>query len=116
MVLASKKQKQEVEKWFSNLRNEICTSFENIENSQTRGPFCDLPPGRFELTNTSRDQGNGGGGLMSVMRGGRVFEKVGVNISTVYGNLNPLMQKSMASRKEMSGIEDNPIFGLLEYL
>ena len=110
MALASKKQKQEVEKWFSNLRNEICTSFENIENSQTRGPFCDLPPGRFELTNTSRDEGNGGGGLMSVMRGGRVFEKVGVNISTVYGNLNPLMQKSMASRKEMSGIEDNPIF------
>ena len=69
-----------------------------------------MPPGRFELTNTSRDEGNGGGGLMSVMRGGRVFEKVGVNISTVYGNLNPLMQKSMASRKEMSGIEDNPIF------
>ena len=34
MALASKKQKQEVEKWFSNLRNEICTSFENIENSQ----------------------------------------------------------------------------------
>jgi len=95
MALASKKQKQEVEKWFSNLRNEICTSFENIENSQTSGPFCDLPPGRFELTNTSRDEGNGGGGLMSVMRGGRVFEKVGVNISTVYGNLNPLMQKSI---------------------
>jgi coproporphyrinogen III oxidase len=110
MVLASKKQKQEVEKWFSNLRNEICESFENIENNQTSGPFCDLSPGRFELTKTSRDEGNGGGGLMSVMRGGRVFEKVGVNISTVYGNLNPLMQKSMASRKEMTGIEDNPVF------
>ena len=39
MALASKKQKQEVEKWFSNLRNEICTSFENIENSQTRAHF-----------------------------------------------------------------------------
>jgi len=68
MVLASKKQKQEVEKWFSNLRNKICESFENIENNQTSGPFCDLSPGRFELTKTSRDEGNGGGGLMSVMR------------------------------------------------
>ena len=110
MVLASQKQKEEVENWFSNLRNEICMSFENIENNQSTGPYCDIPPGKFELTETKRDEGNGGGGLMSVMRGGRVFEKVGVNISTVYGNLNPLMQKSMASRKEMTGIEDNPIF------
>ena len=31
MVLASQKQKEEVENWFSNLRNEICMSFENIE-------------------------------------------------------------------------------------
>ena len=110
MVLASQKQKEEVENWFSNLRNEICMSFENIENNQSTGPHCDLPPGKFELTETKRDEGSGGGGLMSVMRGGRVFEKVGVNISTVYGKLNPLMQKSMASRKEMTGIEDNPIF------
>lgn len=110
MVLATQKQKDKVEKWFSKLRNEICMSFENIENNQTSGPFSDLPAGRFELTQTKRDEGNGGGGLMSVMRGGRVFEKVGVNISTVYGKLNPLMQKSMASRKEMSGIENDPVF------
>ena len=47
---------------------------------------------------------------MSVMRGGRVFEKVGVNISTVHGTLNPMMQKSMAARKDMAGIEGNPTF------
>ena len=96
MVLATQKQKEEVEKWFSNLKNEICMSFEDIENNQSTGPYCDLPSGKFEITETKRDGGNGGGGLMSVMRGGRVFEKVGVNISTVYGKLNPLMQHPLA--------------------
>lgn len=110
MVIANETQKEMASAWFTEIRNKICAAFEKLEDEQTTGPHAKLPAGRFEVTKTQRDSGAGGGGLMSVMRGGRVFEKVGVNISTVHGALNPLMQKSMAARKELSGIDDNPVF------
>ena len=47
---------------------------------------------------------------MSVMRDGRVFEKVGVNVSTVYGNLEPLAQKSLSSRHNIPGLKKDPQF------
>lgn len=90
--------------WFRTLRDEIVAAFEALEDTQTEGPFADLAPGRFEVTETTRasdDGSDAGGGLMSVMRGGRVFEKVGVNISTVYGALAPRAQAAMAARKEI---------------
>ena len=110
MALADEKMKTEAAAWFYNLRDEICAAFEGLEDRQATGPFADQPAARFERTETQRDGGKGGGGEMSVMRGGRVFEKVGVNVSTVHGQLNPMMQKSMAARKDMAGIEENPEF------
>jgi coproporphyrinogen III oxidase len=98
--------------WFRSLRNEIVDAFEVLEDSQDSGPFADAPPGRFEVTETRRASDDGseaGGGLMSVMRGGRVFEKVGVNISTVHGRLGSAAQKSMAARG-LPGIEADPRF------
>ena len=103
-------QKSRASDWFKTLRDEICDTFERLEDDQLSGPFANVPAGRFELTDTKRDEGRGGGGLMSIMRGGRLFEKVGVNISTVYGELNPMMQKSMAARDGMSDIATNPQF------
>ena len=47
---------------------------------------------------------------MSVMRGGRVFEKVGINISTVYGTLSARAQEAMAARKDLPGMRDDPRF------
>ena len=71
--------------WFETLRDMICAEFERLEDEQTTGPHAHLPAGRFERKETRRasdGEADAGGGVMSVMRGGRVFEKVGVNIST----------------------------------
>jgi coproporphyrinogen III oxidase len=98
--------------WFRQLRDEIVAAFEALEDSQAEGPFADLPAGRFEVTETRRtseDGSDAGGGLMSVMRGGRVFEKVGVNVSTVYGTLGEPAQKAMAARGK-PGVESDPRF------
>jgi len=99
--------------WFRDLRNQIVTAFEALEDSQTTGPFAELPAGRFEVTETKRSSDDGsdaGGGVMSVMRGGRVFEKVGVNISTVYGELGERAQMAMAARKGIPGMKEDPRF------
>jgi len=99
--------------WFRSLRDDIVAAFETLEDSQEKGPFADLPAGRFEVTETRRSSEDGsdaGGGLMSVMRGGRVFEKVGVNVSTVYGKLAPRAQAAMAARRDLPGIKSDPRF------
>lgn len=90
--------------WFRTLRDRIVAAFEGLED---RGSG-DLPEGRFDVTPTLRAD-DGGGGLMSVMRGGRVFEKVGVNWSEVHGTLAPRAQAAMASRG-VAGIDSDPRF------
>ena len=104
-------QKTRAAAWFRTLRDDIVAAFEAVEDSQTTGPFADLPAGRFDVRETKRGtDGDQGGGLMSVMRGGRVFEKVGVNVSTVYGELAPAAQRAMAARKGIDGMADDPRF------
>ena len=98
--------------WFRTLRDEIVAAFEALEDRQATGPTAHLPAGRFEVSETRRhadDGSDAGGGLMSVMRGGRVFEKVGVNISTVYGDLGVSAQKAMAARG-VPGMATDPRF------
>ena len=68
--------------WFGKLRDNICGQFETIESDAEDSPLSDKPSGYFERKNWTRD--GGGGGQISVMHG-RVFEKVGVNISVVHG-------------------------------
>ncbi len=99
--------------WFRALRDEIVTAFEQLEDSQSDGPTADRPAGRFEVSDTKRASADGsdaGGGLMSVMRDGRVFEKVGVNVSTVFGTLGERAQSAMAARKGIPGMKDDPRF------
>jgi coproporphyrinogen III oxidase len=90
--------------WFRDLRDRIVGAFEALEDC---GPG-DLAAGRFVVTPTERAE-DGGGGVMSVMRGGRVFEKVGVNWSEVHGTLSPKAQAAMAARG-VPGIAEDPRF------
>ncbi|MHA6346253.1 oxygen-dependent coproporphyrinogen oxidase [Roseivivax sp. CAU 1761] len=99
--------------WFRALRDTIVAAFEGLEDSHAEGPGAAAPAGRFEVTRTTRrsdDGSDAGGGLMSVMRGGRVFEKVGVNVSEVYGTLGARAQAAMAARKGIPGMAEDPRF------
>ena len=93
-------QQQRASDWFNTLRDQIVAAFEGLEVAAGSDA-------RFEVTPTSRD--SGGGGRMSVLRRGRVFEKVGVNVSTVWGSLGERAQRSMAARG-VPGMAEDPRF------
>ena len=100
MYLSTKNQRLETRKWFEVLRDQICSSFEKLEQNY-EGPKQSMPPGKFRRKKWHRE--GGGGGEMSIMEG-RLFEKVGVNISTVMGELSPEFSK------QIPGAESNPKF------
>lgn len=88
------KKKETVADWFRDLRNQICDAFEAIER-ESSSDAC------FERTPWQKEPGEltQGGGEMSLMRG-KIFEKVGVNISLVQGEFSEKFHKEMPQAKE----------------
>lgn len=99
--------KKQASEWFQKLRDNICTEFEKIETELES----ENPAGTFERKPWDRDENSEpnhsgsilqGGGEISIMRG-RVFEKVGVNISTVHGTFSEEFADKIPGGKESNG-------------
>jgi coproporphyrinogen III oxidase len=83
-------QQQAAKDWFESLRDRICAAFEDIEReAQSDARFERIPWEREDPSG-----GRGGGGVRAQMNG-KVFEKVGVNVSTVGGQFSPEFARSI---------------------
>ncbi len=86
---------EQARQWFETLRNRICAEFEAIEAEASSDA-------RFEYTPWQREEAGNpdpGGGTRGVMKG-KVFEKVGVNISTVHGRFAPEFARTIHGTSE----------------
>ncbi len=98
-------EQQAARDWFEGLRDRVCAEFEAIEREAAPSTGSGQAA-RFDYTPWDRldpDGSPGGGGVRGLMKG-RVFEKVGVNVSTVGGSFSPEFARTIL------GAEEDPSF------
>lgn len=93
-------QTERAKDWFESLRDRICAEFEAIE----REAGSDAAFEYIAWDRETEEAGEGGGGVRGVMKG-KVFEKVGVNVSTVQGEFAPQFAGTINGADE-----ENPAF------
>jgi len=104
--MSFEKQQKLTSSWFKTLRDKICTEFENIEKEYLANSNQPITPEftkekdlKFKRKKWQRP--GGGGGEMSVMKG-NVFEKVGVNISTIFGKFSEEFRQNIPGTEKSS--------------
>ena len=80
------------DKWFSYLQSQICNHFEEIEKNAKSLK-------KFISTNWSKNVNNGGG-TYKILKNGKIFDKVGVNKSTVSGTFSKKFRKKIFGAKK----------------
>lgn len=100
-MIALDHQQQAAKNWFETLRDRICAEFESIEREAGSDAAFQYIP--WDRETNEGEAGEGGGGVRGQMNG-KIFEKVGVNVSTVGGQFAPDFAKSI------NGAEEDPNF------
>lgn len=98
-MIALDAEQQAARAWFESLRDRICAAFEAIEREAGSDAAFDYAPWNRD----NHPEAEGGGGVRGLMKG-RVFEKVGVNVSTVAGAFSPEFAATI------HGASENPRF------
>lgn len=91
--------RRRIEEWFESLRDKICDAFIELENSYASLHHKES----VSFKRSSWDRDGGGGGVMSVLLNGNVFEKVGVNFSTVFGKFTDQFAKEIPGAADSGG-------------
>jgi len=97
MTLSLDPKQQAARAWFESLRDRICAEFEAIEREAGSDASIIYTPWDREAPGLT--PGEGGGGVRGVMKG-KIFEKVGVNVSTVAGEFAPEFAKTIHGAAE----------------